>query len=131
MSRTSVGRCADTKVVQAFDHRSRTQGDAFRPDRIVTLIVEDRSGPVRVSAHVVELTVRGCELRVHTPIEAGHVGRLRVHVRDATLSLPVRTRNKRRDSHGWTIDCAFDLPTADEQRSIYALVSEHDGQKSR
>jgi hypothetical protein len=91
----------------------------------VRLIVEDRSGPVAVSAEIVGLSVRGCELRVHTPIDAGRVGRLGVHMRDTTLWVPVRTRNMRRDPRGWTIDCVFDSPTADEQRCIYALVSDY------
>ena len=91
------------------------------------LVVDEPSGPVTVSAEVLGVTVAGCELRVFTPIGTDRAALLGVEVRQTTLWVPVRTRNVRRTSRGWTISSAFDRPTAQEQRSIYMLMADHNG----
>jgi hypothetical protein len=131
MSLASLRAGADTHTVQAFDQRSRAPADSYRPRRIGRLIVKEPGGSATIAAEVIDVSIRGCELRVFAPIDTDRLARLGLEVRDTTLWVPVRTRSVRRDTHGWRVGCAFERPNADQQRSIYSLMSECNGGRRR
>jgi hypothetical protein len=108
--------------VQTFE-RFQAPADTFRPRCIGRLMTEEPAGRATFAAEILEVTVTSCELRVYTPIVAGLSARLGVELRDATVWVPVVARRVRRTTHGWTISCVFDRPTASDQRSIYALMA--------
>jgi len=86
-------------------------------------MTQEPAGRVTFAAEVLEVSVTNCELRVYTPVLAGLSARLGVELSDATVWVPVLARQVRRTSHGWTVSCVFDRPTATDQRSIYALMA--------
>jgi PilZ domain len=86
--------------------------------------MDEPGGRVTVSAEVLDMSVGGCELRVFTPVNPAQAARLGIEVRQTTVWVPVRTRSVRRSSRGWTLSCAFERPTAEQQRSVYVLMAE-------
>ena len=51
-------------------------------------------------------------------------GRVNLDVEGKALWLPVITRWAREDSHGWTVGCEFDRPTAEKQELLKSLLKD-------
>ena len=91
-------------------------------------MLQERNGSRTIATEVVDVTVLGCELRVFAPVDVDQTGRLGYEIRERTAWMPVRVRSVRRGARGWTVACAFDRPTPEQQRSIYAFMAEcHNG----
>jgi hypothetical protein len=73
---------------------------------------------------MLDLSEGGCQLRLRRRIDADLAGRVNLDVEGKALWLPVITRWAREDSHGWTVGCEFDRPTAEKLELLKSLLEE-------
>ena len=92
------------------------------------LLVKGRDGFLVGSGEIIDLSAHGCAIRVRNrSIEPDLTGRIDVSIAGVSLSLPIVTRWVRAESDGYTVGCAFDDLTPEDNRAVHALLRENTG----
>jgi hypothetical protein len=116
---------ADTDGVQVGSLNRRREPRVRSTDGI-RLLVDAPGGLTTLTGSLVDLSERGCALRLNRRVTTEQVGRVRVDIGGTAFWLPVITRWVRERSDGWTVGCEFDRPTAEKQQAIHALLLERE-----
>ena len=106
------------------DERHRRQEERIRLGGSIRLLVDTTGGLVTTTGQIIDLSARGCAIRVHRMVDPELVGRVQLEVAGRSMWLPVTTRWARSEANGWIVGCEFDRPTPEKQLAIRTLLWE-------
>jgi hypothetical protein len=93
----------------------------------VRLVADGSNGLVVVAGNVIDLSVSGCAIRVHTQLEANREARLEVELDGKRIWLPGRIVWTRTREHAWVVGIRFDQLVAEKRSHVMKLVARRQG----
>ena len=90
----------------------------------VRLVADTAEGLVTLSGHVVDLSISGCAIRVHAPLESDRESRLELTLGGESVWVPGHVVWTRRADRAWMVGVRFDRLVPDKQSMIMRVVAE-------
>ena len=95
------------------------------------LVADTSGGMVTLRGSVVDLSVSGCAIKVHAPLEPGYEARLELSLDGARLWVPGHIVWTRMREKGWMVGVRFDHLVPDKEALIRRLVAERQQRTER
>jgi len=95
------------------------------------LVADTPQGMVTLRGNVVDLSVSGCAIRVHAPLEKDHEARLEIAVDGEPVWLPGRIMWTRTRDQAWLVGVQFEKLVPHKQSLLIRLVAERQRNQDR
>ena len=90
----------------------------------VRLVADTSDGLVTLAGHVVDLSISGCAIRVHAPLETDREARLELTLDGESVWVPGHVVWTRTADRAWMVGVRFDRLVPDKQSMIMRIVAE-------
>ena len=90
----------------------------------VRLVADTPDGLVTIAGNVIDLSVSGCAIRVHTSLEPQREARLELELDGERVWLPGQIVWTRTRDRAWIVGVAFERLVPEKQRLLVRLVAE-------
>ncbi len=89
----------------------------------VRLLADTEKGLITLGGTVVDLSVSGCAIRVHTVLDVGREARLELEVDGKAVWLPGRIMWKRAVDKAWMVGVQFEALVPEKQAHVMKVVA--------
>jgi c-di-GMP-binding flagellar brake protein YcgR len=89
----------------------------------VRLVADSSEGLMTVCGNVIDLSVSGCAIRIHTRLEPNHEARLELELDGECVWVPGHIVWIRTHDHAWLVGIRFDQLVPAKQSHIMKLVA--------
>jgi len=90
----------------------------------VRLVADTSTGVVTLSGTIVDLSVSGCAIRVHAPLEPNREARLELALDRERFWVPGQLVWVKTRGNAWSVGVKFDRPVPAKQALLMRLVTE-------
>ena len=90
----------------------------------VRLVADTPEGLVTLAGNVIDLSVSGCAIRVHAPLDTGREARLELELDGERVWVPGQIVWTRTRERAWIVGVEFERLVPDKQRLLVRLVAE-------
>jgi c-di-GMP-binding flagellar brake protein YcgR len=89
----------------------------------VRLLADTSNGLITLAGTVVDLSVSGCAIRVHTALDVGREARLELEVDGKAVWMPGRIVWKRAVEKAWMVGVQFESLVPEKQTHVMKVVA--------